>query len=218
MQEQYFNGIRFTIGPGRKYFSNSNVKPRSMHCYVWSYYNGEIPKGYEVHHKDLNRYNNDISNLELLEKHEHKKLHGRILTDEQREWRRNNINEKARPKAIEWHKSQEGKEWHEKQVKTRKDNRKQVTGNCLQCGKEILGYNNVGHTKKFCSGACAQKYRRDNGLNNVERICVICGKPFIADKYGHKQTCGKSCGVTLAWKNGKTGKIGNKKFTNRKGN
>lgn len=218
MQEQYFNGIRFTIGPGRKYFSNSNVKPRSMHCYVWSYYNGEIPKGYEVHHKDLNRYNNDISNLELLEKHEHKKLHGQMLTDEQREWRRNNINEKARPKAIEWHKSQEGKEWHKEQVKIRKENRRIVKGTCLQCGKEIYGYNNQGHTKKFCSGACSQKYRRDNGLNDVERICVICGKPFIADKYGHKQTCGKSCGNKLAWKNGKTGKIGNKKYANRKGN
>lgn len=218
MQEQYFNGIRFTIGPGRRYFSNSNVKPRSMHCYVWSYYNGEIPKGYEVHHKDLNRYNNDISNLELLEKHEHKKLHGRILTEEQREWRRNNINEKARPKAIEWHKSQEGKEWHKKHAKTLHQKEIKVRCICKQCGKEFITVNNKGVTKKFCSGACTQKYRRDNGLNNVERICVICGKPFIADKYGHKQTCGKSCGVTLAWKNGKTGKIGNKKYANRKGN
>lgn len=193
MQEQYFNGIRFTIGPGRKYFSNSNVKPRGMHTYVWTYYNGPIPKGYEVHHKDLNRYNNDISNLELLEKHEHKKLHGRLLTEEQRDWRRNNINTKARPKAIEWHKSEKGKKWHQEQVETRKDNRSIVEGTCLQCGKEIVGYNNQGHAKKFCSGACSQKYRRQNGLNDIKAICCVCGKEFITDKYKPKKTCSKSC-------------------------
>lgn len=207
MQEQYFNGIRFTIGPGRKYFSNSNVKPKSMHQYVWSFYNGEIPKGYEVHHKDLNRYNNDISNLELLEKHKHKKLHGILLTDEQREWRRNNINENARPKAVEWHKSEKGRKWHSEHAKQMLKKRPPVHNICVQCGKE---FTSPQKPKKFCSGACAQKYRRDNGLNNIEAVCVICGKKFLTDKYSQNITCGKSCGTKLAWKNGKTGKIGNK--------
>ena len=200
MQEQYFNGIRFTIGPGRKYFSNSNVKPKSMHQYVWSFYNGDIPKGYEVHHKDLNRYNNDISNLELLEKHEHKKLHAKMLTQEQREWRKNNINEKARPKAVEWHKSEEGLEWHKLQPTYRKPHqlKKHI---CEQCGKE---FETRGKTKRFCSGACSQKYRRVNGLNNIKAICVICGKEFVTDKYNPARTCGKSCGNKLSWQEGKT--------------
>lgn len=204
MQEQYFNGIRFTIGPGRKYFSNSAVKPKSMHQYVWSYYNGSVPKGYEVHHKDGDRYNNDISNLELLEMHEHRKLHGRLLTDEQRDWKRNNINTKARPKAIEWHKSEAGREWHKKHGQTMHQKEVKVECICQQCGKSFITVNNKGVTRKFCSGACSQKYRRDNGLNNEERTCVICGNPFMADRYRNKQTCSRSCANKLAWKNGKT--------------
>lgn len=36
---------------------------------------GRIPKGYEVHHKDFNRNNNDISNLIAISKEEHQKIH-----------------------------------------------------------------------------------------------------------------------------------------------
>ena len=34
------------------------------------------PKKYDIHHKDFNHYNNDISNLELLTKNEHQQIHG----------------------------------------------------------------------------------------------------------------------------------------------
>jgi len=191
MQEQYFNGIRFTIGPERKYFSNSAVKPKSMHCYVWSYYNGEIPKGYDIHHIDGNRYNNDISNLQCIEKHEHRRLHGRNLTDEQRQKRRDNFYIKAKPKAVEWHKSEAGKRWHKEQVRYRKDNRREIDNVCQQCGKEFITIANKG--RKFCSAACAQKYRRQNGLNDIKAVCCVCGKEFTTDKYRPKKTCSKSC-------------------------
>ena len=218
MQEQWFNGIRFTIGPGRKYFSNSNVTPRSMHQYVWSYYNGSIPKGYDIHHKDHNRYNNDISNLECIESTEHKRLQGRELTEEQREWRRKNLAEKARPKAGEWHKSEEGRKWHSEHGKESAKHWKPILNVCKQCGVE---FETKGKPRKFCSGACNQKYRRDNGLNNIEAICCICGKKFMTDKYSPTKTCSKSCGVTYAWQNGKKGKIGKnnlKRLIGKKGN
>lgn len=35
----------------------------------------KVPKGYSIHHKDGNRYNNDLSNLQLLTKTEHHRLH-----------------------------------------------------------------------------------------------------------------------------------------------
>lgn len=201
MKIQYFNGIRFTQSNDGEYFNNSTIH-KSMHRYVWEYYNGSIPKGYEVHHKDFDKSNNDISNLQLLKESEHKKLHGELLTKEQREWRRNNLNENARPKAIEWHKSKIGKAWHKEQVNIRKDNRSEVHGICLQCKKEFIGYNNQGHTKKFCSGACAQKYRRNNGLNDIIKICPICNKEYKTDKYRPSQTCSKSCANKLKWNNG----------------
>lgn len=37
-----------------------------------------IPRGYQVHHKDLDKTNNDIENLLLLTASEHTKLHSRL--------------------------------------------------------------------------------------------------------------------------------------------
>ena len=47
-----------------------------LHQYIWITVNGDIPEGYDVHHKDGNRQNNSIYNLELLTIKEHHELHG----------------------------------------------------------------------------------------------------------------------------------------------
>lgn len=47
-----------------------------LHRMIWEYYNNkDIPEGYVVHHKDFDRLNNDINNLELMSSTEHKSLH-----------------------------------------------------------------------------------------------------------------------------------------------
>jgi hypothetical protein len=46
-----------------------------LHRYVWIKNNGVIPEGYQVHHKDKNKMNFDISNLELVKLGEHQRLH-----------------------------------------------------------------------------------------------------------------------------------------------
>jgi len=45
--------------------------------HIWKYkkHFGLIPPGYEIHHKDGNKRNNDLDNLECLPKEEHKKRH-----------------------------------------------------------------------------------------------------------------------------------------------
>ena len=48
---------------------------KTIHRMVWEYYNGEIPEGYVIHHKDENKLNNSIDNLQLLTRKEHKILH-----------------------------------------------------------------------------------------------------------------------------------------------
>ena len=53
----------------------TGVKNELLHRYIWEKYNGKIPKGYEVHHKDKNRINYDINNLELIETELHHRLH-----------------------------------------------------------------------------------------------------------------------------------------------
>ena len=159
MEYQVFNGIQFYQTRPRDYFRHSvGHTTILMHKYVWEYYKGKIPSGYEVHHIDRNRANNDISNLQLLSKEEHKRLHSELLTNEEREWRRKNVIENAVPKAVAWHKSEEGKAWHKNQVQNRKDNRTIRSSVCVCCGKSFIRFSNRG--SKYCSTACKASYLR----------------------------------------------------------
>lgn len=189
---QEFDGIKFIL-TDKGYYRHNGLR-KYMHRYVWEYYNGKIPSGYEVHHIDFDRSNNDISNLQLLTKKEHKKLHADLLTEQQREWRRENLDKTARPKAVEWHKSEDGKNWHSEMIaqmhKQGAFKRKLI---CTQCGNEYIGeiYKNGGNA--FCSNACKSAYRRINGLDNIERVCPVCGETFGTNKYRPSETCSRSC-------------------------
>ena len=46
-----------------------------VHRYVWEKHNGVIPSKMVIHHKDGDRFNNDIDNIELLTYTEHKRIH-----------------------------------------------------------------------------------------------------------------------------------------------
>lgn len=190
---QYYNGVKFTRDDKTGYYLNSTLKMR-MHRFVWLCEKGDIPKGYDIHHKDHDKSNNDISNLELVTKKQHSKLHYEELSAEEKQAKIDNINNNARPKAIEWHKSEEGKKWHSEMVKKAyADGRlgsKKFKCTCKQCGKEFFSSKS---TSKWCSGACASKYRRDSGVDSETRICCVCGKRFSVNKYSPSTTCSPSC-------------------------
>ena len=62
----------------RNYFykhDKNNESPVALHRQIWEDNNGPIPKGMEIHHKDKNFSNNDISNLECLSIKEHRNKH-----------------------------------------------------------------------------------------------------------------------------------------------
>lgn len=46
-----------------------------LHRYVWIKHFGAIPEGYQIHHKDKNKLNFGIENLELVKIGEHQRLH-----------------------------------------------------------------------------------------------------------------------------------------------
>ena len=75
---QIFDRKKFSLRP-TGYYELTNSDRTPMHIYVWRFYNGEIMKGYEIHHIDFDKSNNNIENLQLLTKSEHTKLHSRIL-------------------------------------------------------------------------------------------------------------------------------------------
>lgn len=65
-----FNGIRYTRA-NTGYYRRTDGDRNLMHREVWEFYNGPIPKGWDIHHIDNDRTNNVIGNLECLPKAEH---------------------------------------------------------------------------------------------------------------------------------------------------
>lgn len=49
---------------------------RYMHRDVWTAANGPIPSDHHIHHKNKDRTDNRLENLECIEKHAHMRLHG----------------------------------------------------------------------------------------------------------------------------------------------
>ncbi len=191
MKYQYFDGLRFTRDDKTGYYQNSTIGER-IHRYIYKHYNGEIPKGYQIHHIDRNKSNNDITNLVIISHTEHATLHGNERAKEYYDEMVKNLNENARPKANEWHGSEEGREWHKEHYENMKDKlyvEEEYT--CEHCGHKYTGVKNGAN--RFCSNKCKSAHRRASGIDNEERTCIQCGQKYITNKYSKGKTCSKSC-------------------------
>lgn len=190
---------KYFIQSSGRYYScgNKTIKPRLLHRKVWFDHYGDIPKGHVVHHIDGNWRNNHISNLEVITVKKH-------LSDHNKEWRKDPEYvrktmkglDNAQIQAKKWHASKEGIEWHKKHGKECWANRKQSIIKCVVCSKERL--TPFPSRTRFCSSACAQKvgYQR---YKTEERICIKCGKSFIANKHRKTVSCGYSCAAIRRW-------------------
>lgn len=77
----FFGEYKFTRDNNTGYYLSTTRIGKSrkrLHVYVWEYYNGNIPRGYQIHHKDGNKGNNDIINLDCLSEHEHLSHHSKL--------------------------------------------------------------------------------------------------------------------------------------------
>lgn len=86
-----FNGSKYTIR-NHGYFGKTNGNRSLLHRDIWEHHNGKIPEGYDIHHIDCDKSNNNIENLECLPKSEHTRLYsphnnqytnGRVIDDSQ---------------------------------------------------------------------------------------------------------------------------------------
>ena len=102
-----------------------------LHREVWKAHNGPIPEGGIIHHKDENKLNFDISNLELVSSKQHVVFHPR------HEW-----NEQQRETISE-------------HLKKRWANPKLRTVKCVGCGAE---FESTGMRAMFCSRVCRRRY------------------------------------------------------------
>lgn len=136
---------------------------RYAHRVIYERHHGEIPPGWVVHHKDGDKANNSIDNLEAMSRAEHQRLHaaGRPTSDAQ--------------KAAA--------------AKTLEGLRKPKHGNCSHCGAGFTSYsaNVVG---KFCSLLCRDIWRR-NKFVPEKRQCLVCQSDYMATKRFQRYCCKK---------------------------
>lgn len=172
-------------------------KGRRLHRVIWEHYHGAIPYGYDVHHIDGDRSNNNIKNLMLLPRSIHHALH---MSDENRKIQSRKSIKIASAHAKEWHKSKAGLEWHSKQGKDNYLKRKINTYVCKQCGKEYQTKQVYGmDINTFCSNKCKSAYRRKSGVDNEIRYCNNCDKPYTTNKYSKKIYCSHECYNKARW-------------------
>ena len=181
---QKFNGIVYgrSHNQDRHYF-----KIITLHRVVWTYFNGEIPDGYVVHHIDGDRNNNDISNLTIMTSAEHRKLHARnnsITT----------LTKKKKFKCIVCGKEYEAFDTgnnHYCSDKCEDHYKRHVrcveTRHCQTCGKAFTVYKYK--EKKFCCPKCAAVPRK----KLVTKICPTCGKEFQERPSDPHKFCSADC-------------------------
>ena len=195
----YFDGYKFRRDSKTGYYLANKPtyqgKRERLHCYVWRYFNGPVPEGFHIHHKDENKYHNDIDNLACVPVSEHTSYHSKKHLDGHREeavrWM-----DKIRPLASQWHKSQEGREWHSKHSTEEFKTMQKREYVCQFCGKKFMSLP-IGPEHKFCSNNCKSGARRKSGVDNETRTCVICGKEFSTNKYSKQKCCSRECGAII---------------------
>lgn len=169
------------------YWISTKCPKKRAHVWVWEYHNGKRPKGFHIHHRDQNKSNNSIENLELLSPSEHSKIH---MTEQKKELATKTLN-KIRPLTKKWHRSEEGRKWHKENGIQGWIKKKEIEIICDVCGK--LCKTKTYH-QRFCSNKCKSRFRRDEKIDDIEIECVICKIIIRRNKYAKSKTCSAKCG------------------------
>ena len=131
----------------RNYFSRSGS---FYHKDLWVKHNGTVPPGHDIHHKDHNPLNNDLSNLECLPRRDHVAAHPNIgRWDGQKEHL-----ERINGLAKSWHSSAEGLAWHAENGRRAWDKREYKSLKCQCCAESFLS---LVAGAKYCSKTCGTR-------------------------------------------------------------
>ena len=160
-------------------------KTLAIHQIIWQYYNGEIPTDdvYDVHHRNLNPADNDVSNFQLLPHAKHMRLHGSMVSKSPCEkicphcgkyfTRKPNLPNQKYCSSYCARKAQA----IPRQEKT-----------CPTCGK-IFTPPNYRREQVYCSRSCYINAPKPDRT----KTCPICGKIFFDPKHPNVLCCSRSC-------------------------
>lgn len=189
---QKFDGVSYyRCGP---YFQR---KGKRLHRMVWEAHNGPVPAGYEVHHINGNRADNDIGNLQLMKESDHQRYHAN--QPERIEKSRKSIC-KAQDAAKAWHGSEEGAVVHSRIAKEYWKTVEPRACTCTYCGKEFMTRRIfAAGENSFCCNAHKTAWRYKQGADDVEKVCPVCGKAFTVNKYAKTVCCSAECARRKRW-------------------
>lgn len=201
MEQIIFQWRIYKLYEWQNYYIVTWSDRKHLHVAVWESVNWKVPEWFEIHHKDKNILNNDISNLEIKESFLHHSEHMKERWWENREKYLEQL-KKASKLSKERHWSEEWLKWHKEHYEEMKEklHEKKFNHICIVCGKE---YCSNRPKWKFCWRNCQAKHRRHSWIDNVRAICRICGKWYIMNRYSKIQTCSWKCWVTRGWQNTK---------------
>lgn len=156
-----FNGTTFRRmgGKRRYYLGRVGGHPKGLHVAIWEFHSGvRVQAGHEVHHKDHNTFNCNFENLECLPRKLHRAMEKKNFDPVVRE----RSLRLAREAAVEWHKSDVGREWHRQHAfesirKPGVNTHPVRCGACAWCGESFVG--NSGK-RKFCGAKCQNQESR----------------------------------------------------------
>jgi hypothetical protein len=159
MEYQYHFGRKFSLN--KTGYFNSTTMPRIMaHRWVWINHYGIPPKNMHIHHKDDDKSNNNIENLQLIDRYLHLRLH---KSTQENKHKMRKLIENIRPMTdLKWRNSPR----YANHILLMID--KSITARrlihfdkiCLICGKS---FTRSLARAKFCSGACkTRSYRISN--------------------------------------------------------
>lgn len=177
--QKKFAGYKFYKNVGKNFCCTI-----SLHRFIWQYFNGEIPEGFDVHHRDFNHDNNDIANLELVTKDEHKKIHVAVKT-QRKPGKKSTFTCALCGRDYESVNRSNNTYCSTKCKKIAERTRAAEIKICAVCGKEFT----TSDDARFCSRKCiAESFKRQE-----TKICPVCGKIFSDVVSKHRKHCSPEC-------------------------
>src|SRR5437868_3804528 len=192
MEYQDHYGKKFYLDKKTGYWISTSAKKIRAHRWVWVCNFGEIEKGFHIHHKDGNKSNNSIDNLQKISAFNHLSMHASFPENRERSRK---LCDEIRPLTKKWHCSEEGISWHKEHAKKNNfGNSDPIDYICKNCSKDYKSKIIAENRTKFCSNNCKSIFRRLSGLDDIEKSCPVCNKKYIKNKYAKGVTCGRKCG------------------------
>lgn len=143
--------MEYIVYKGNKYKKTTEgyyLRTERLHRRIWEDANGEIPPKHHIHHKDGNKSNNSLENLECISEKDHPHQHF--------DWEKQvQLLHRARDEANKWHKSRGGRKWHSENSRLAYARRKPIEKVCVVCGVSFLTKNLTG--TKYCGQKCRSR-------------------------------------------------------------